>query len=153
MGIIRDRFLLGLSAGFAGAVVMSGLNGLANLVPGISTKLLFGISRLFIPISLIGTWQGNIIAYIASTICGALFGLVMVWIYEITGYRHYLLKGLILGMILWLLTCGMINTGLRLAMQDSFIDNMVIILTHAAYGIAAGWVLGRYRQRIREEQY
>lgn len=129
---------------------MGTLNGLANLVPGISTKLIFGISKFFVPLPLIDTLPGNLIAYIASTICGTLYGLVMVTVFERTGYHYYLLKGLILGMILWLFTCGMINTGMRLGMQDTFVDNIVIAAVHATYGITAGWVLGRYGNRLKE---
>lgn len=142
---MKDRFIVGSLAGMAGAAVMALINFIINLVPGLNMELIFGVSTLFVPKTLQGTLQGAAIGLIAHMICGALVGMVMLGVLEVSGYDYIQLKGAILGLFLWFLLSGLLGRALELGMQDKFIDNLLFILIHIPFGITTAWLIKKYR--------
>ncbi|GAB4262879.1 hypothetical protein [Thermincola ferriacetica] len=141
---MTDRFFLGVVAGFAGAMGMVVLNFLLNLIPGVQMELIFGISQLFVPKNLLGTLSGGTIGVIAHLICGGLAGLIFLVLMEKTGFAHPVLKGIVLGLAAWFLANGIAGKILGLSMQDTFVDNIFIIIVHAVFGIITAWIIARY---------
>ncbi|ADG83370.1 hypothetical protein [Thermincola potens] len=144
---MTDRFFLGVVAGLAGAMAMVVLNFLLNLIPGVQMELIFGISKLFVPQNLLGTLAGGTIGVIAHLICGGLAGLIFLVIMEKTGVNHPVLKGIVLGLAAWFLANGIVGRILGLSMQDTFVDNIFIILVHAVFGIITAWIIARYHPK------
>jgi len=142
---LNDKFFLGSFAGVTGAMVMVIFDFLLNLLPNINIKLIFGLSALFVPETLKGTLQGGFIAFIAHMICGAIIGFIILLLFDWTGYDRPLLKGGLMGVGFWFLTCGILARILNLNMQDKFIDNILNMLIHIPYGVTAGWIIYRYR--------
>ena len=144
---MRDKLLLGSIAGMAGAATMIAANSLLNLIPGINLKLIFGVSEIFVSKALTGTVAGNIIGGIAALTCGALVGVAILYAFEFTGYHYLLIKGTFLGLASWFLLCGILARILRLGMQDTIIDNILMITIHLLFGLITAWVIGRYRKK------
>lgn len=144
---MRDRFFLGSAAGITGAAVMSIINFVVNLIPGINMKLLFGASELFIPKSMVGTLPGSTIGLVAHLVCGSLVGLAFLIVLERFGYDYIILKGSILGLFAWFILCGLMGKALKLGMQDKFLDNTLFILIHIPFGITTAWIIKHYRAR------
>ncbi|PKM83006.1 MAG: hypothetical protein CVU89_02445 [Firmicutes bacterium HGW-Firmicutes-14] len=147
---MKDKMILGLIAGFGGAVIMGILDILFNLLPGINTKFIYGVSQLFTPITLAESPYGFFMGLTASLVCGTLAGLSFILVFETTGYDYLFLKGSITGLLLWLLLCGITGTVLGLNMEDTFIDNMVMIIIHLGYGLTGAWLINRFRPRPQE---
>lgn len=141
---MKDKFFLGALAGMAGALVMSFLNFIINLIPGVNMKLLFGVSQLFVPKAMSDTLPGTAIGFIAHLICGALVGIAFLLVFEYFSYDYPLLKGTFLGLASWFIMCGILGRVLRLPMQDKILDNILFILIHIPYGITTAWIINRY---------
>jgi len=143
---MKDKFFLGLSAGLAGSLAMLVLLWLLNLIPGVSMNLLYEIAALFIT-GESGTLENGITGTIVHFICGSIIGLAMLALFQIIGFSFPLIKGAGLGMFTWFLLCGIVARLLNLQMPDTFIDSILLLLVHIAYGITAGWFLAKYRPK------
>jgi hypothetical protein len=146
MGAIqmKDKFLLGSLAGIAGAVVMVIANILVNMIPGLSVKLLFGVTHLFVPPVAVNTINGNIIAILANLACGGLLGVIFTYFVSFTNPKYMLLKGAIYGGGTWFMICGMVARVLRLPMVDKPMDQYMILAMHIIYGIVIAFVIARF---------
>lgn len=150
---MKDRFLLGFTGGLVGAIIMGALDLALNLLPAVNTKLLIGVSSMFVSKSLIGTVQGNIIGIISSLLYGSMGGILILLILENTGYDKHIYKGILLGLITWFLTCGILDQSLTLRIQDKFTDIVMLILIHIAYGITTVWFIRRYRHKVESKKF
>ncbi len=142
---MKDRFLLGTAAGAVGGIVMGILHLLLSQIPGVSLKMIYGVSKLFVPASMLGTLEANIIGGLANIVCASLIGLLVMALLEVTGFDSYLFKGALLGIMIWFVTCGLIGKALKLNMQETFWDNIIIIAIHAVYGIVTVSFIRKYR--------
>lgn len=145
---MKDRFLLGTTAGAVGGLVIGILHLLFDQIPGVSLKMIYGVSKLFVPAGMLGTLEANIIGGLANIVCASVIGLFIMTAIEMTGFDSYLFKGAMLGTMIWFLTCGLLARVLKLNMQDTFWDTVLIILIHAIYGIVAVWFIKKYRVKI-----
>ncbi|MBU7008752.1 DUF6789 family protein [Phosphitispora fastidiosa] len=143
---MKDKFILGLSAGLAGSLVMAVLLWLLNLIPGVSIKILYEMATLFLA-GESGALENGITGTIVHFICGSIIGMAMLALFHVTGYGSPLLKGIGMGTFTWFLFCGILARLLNLQMRDTFIDSMLLLLLHIAFGITAGWFLVKYRDR------
>lgn len=145
---MKDRFLLGASAGAVGGVAMGTLHILLSYIPGVNLKMIYGVSKLFVPPSMLGTLEANIIGGIANIVCASVIGLLVMTLIELTGLDGSIYKGALLGIMIWFLTCGLIGKALGLNMQDTFWDNILIILIHAIYGIITVGFIKKFGTKI-----
>lgn len=145
---MKDKFTLGLLGGFAGTVVMGSLYLLFEQIPGVSLKMLLGVSRLFVPTSMASSSPGIITGYIGNALCGSLLGLGIMLVLEKTGYGYIWLKGVLLGLMIWFLTCGVISTQIGIGTESRFIDNIILIVIHIAHAVTTTWFIQRFRYRL-----
>ncbi|MFZ5640191.1 MAG: hypothetical protein ACOY4Q_05830 [Bacillota bacterium] len=141
---MKDKFLLGSLAGIAGALVMVIANILVNMIPGLSVKLFFGVTYMFVPPAVVNTLNGNVIAILANLACGGVLGVIFTYFVSFTNPRYMLLKGAIYGGGTWFLICGMIARALRLPMVDKPLDQYMILAVHFIYGIVTAYVIARF---------
>lgn len=141
---MKDKFLLGSLAGIAGALVLVTTNSLVNLIPGVSVKLLFGVTHMFVPPAAVNTLNGKIVAVLANLACGGVLGFIFTYLISFTNPRYILLKGIIYGMGAWFLICGMVARALRLPMVDKPLDQYLNLTAHLLYGIVIAYVIAKF---------
>lgn len=141
---MNDRLIAGGIAGFVGSIVMVLFNLLLNFIPGVSVKLLYTASNMFIPKPLLGTLEGNLMGLIVHLICGSLLGVIFVYILDFTGHRYIYLKAFGYGFITWFLLCGFVTRLLNLPVQDKFLDGLLLLLIHIPFGLTIGWIIKNF---------
>jgi len=144
---LKDKFILGGTAGMAGGVVMGLSIYLLNLIPGISIHMITRVALLFSPSAVSGPVQSNIIGFIGHLFCSALVGFIAIMLLDYTGYSHSFLKGLGFGAVAWFALCGVLARILNLNMADKFVDSVLLLLVHVLFGVITVWIINRYRYR------
>lgn len=141
---MKDKFLLGSLAGIAGAMVMVIANLLLNLIPGVSQKLLFAVTQMFVLPAMVNTFNGQVIAVLANLACGGLLGLIFTYLISFTYPKYILVKGLIFGSGAWFLMCGMVARALNLPMVSKPLDQYINVAVHLIYGTVIAYIISKF---------
>jgi hypothetical protein len=132
---MRDKVIAGSLAGIIGSFVMAVLAIILNIT-GISTiRILYLNSIVFLPSQLADTIAGNIFGLFTHLLIGAIVGIIIVYLLPYIGTDYLLFKGMLLGAFSWLIIGGMIGNMLRLPMQDTILNNTLLIFLNLIFGI------------------
>jgi hypothetical protein len=137
----NDQFTLWVIAGIVGTVIRDIYNLGLKLIP-IKNVIWNIASSLFISPSEVHTLMGTILGLLADSVIGATLGVIIGLTIKLTGPKNYILKGIGIGLINWLLFMGLILNSMPhvkpVLPPNSFV-NILSFIGHAIFGAVTAW--------------
>lgn len=102
---MRERLIAGGFAGLTGAAVQGIFESLAKAFE-LGDRVFIDFSQALFAHRLFEGVLAFIVGLLAHLILGLIFGIIFAYIIMVTSSNNYLLKGLVYGVVLWLLAAG-----------------------------------------------
>lgn len=143
---IRDTITIGSIAGIIATLVFISVNYIFKLLGYQFTSTWEATAGIFLASNLIHTPLGKIVGFLGEYIVGASGGITMAFILKFTGYDYYILKGLGMGALFWLVGVGIIGKLINLTpkIADEPLTNFLIILDLIIFGIISALIIVKY---------
>lgn len=143
---IRDTITIGSIAGIIATIVFILVNYIFKLLGYQFTSTWEATADIFLSNNLVHTPLGNIIGILGQYVIGASGGIIIAYILKFTGYDYYIIKGLGIGAVYWVLGVGIIGNIINLTPQfaDEPVTNFLIILDLVIYGIISSLIITKY---------
>ncbi|HEX2952444.1 MAG TPA: hypothetical protein VHR47_00495 [Bacillota bacterium] len=145
----KDNFIFGGLYGFLAVIAMNVFQFPIWEMKVIAHPLAHYASSLFMNVQPVHhSLVGAVIGSIANHIYGAFWGIVFVYLIHLTGMRYLLLKGLVFGAFLWMVSFGGIRSLPIVALREIVPGDVPYYLFfHLVYGLTLGWLVKRFGER------
>jgi hypothetical protein len=143
---MRDTIAIGSIAGLIATIVMTLFNLLIRLLGFTFITTWETASNIFLNPHLIHTPTGYFIGLLAQFILGAIFGTVVAYTLRLTGKDYYILKGIGVGAVVWLVSIGFFMHLLHIEIQgrNDPLSNIMAILEFNMLGIITPIIIAKY---------
>jgi hypothetical protein len=144
---IGDAAIDGLLAGIGAGLAMALLLLIVGALSGDSPVM---VMERFDPVGSNNLTTGLLTHLAVSAIYGAIFGLLFLALVHLRPSlpRFGWLAGLIYGLVLYAIAYAGISAGAETGLVDY--STTVLLLAHAVYGLATGFVIGRKWEKVSE---
>ena len=143
---IRDTITIGSIAGIIATLIFISVNYIFKLMGFQLTSTWEATAKIFLASNLIHTPLGKIVGVFGEYVIGASGGIIMAYILKFTGYDYYLLKGLGMGALFWIVGVGIIGKLINLTpkIADEPITNFLIMLDLIIFGIISALIIVKF---------
>jgi hypothetical protein len=143
---MRDTITIGTIAGLVATMVMSLFNFLIRLLGFEFINTWETAANIFLIPSLIHTPIGYFIGWVAQFILGSIFGLVVAFTLRVTGKDFYLLKGIGVGALVWMVSIGFFMRLLHIKIggRSDLFTNLLAVVQFNIMGIITSTIVNKY---------
>lgn len=143
---MRDTITIGTIAGFIATIVMSVFVGIVRLLGYHFITTWETAANTILNKDIIHTPIGYLVGFVAHFTLGSFFGVVVAYTLRITGKDYYLLKGIGVGAVVWLISIGFFMHLLHIQIQgrESPMSNLMAILEFIIQGSITSTVVKKY---------
>jgi hypothetical protein len=143
---MRDTITMGTIAGLISATILSLFLGIVRLLGFKFITISETAASVILNRDLIHAPIGYLVGYLVHFTLGAVFGIVVGYTLRITGKDFYLLKGIGIGAVVWLVSIGFFMRLLHIELQgrSSPLSNLMAILEFNIMGIITAVIIKKY---------
>ncbi len=143
---MRDTYTIGVIAGLISSAILSLFVGFARLLGLKFITVSETAASIILNNHLTDTPIGFLVGYVAHFTLGAIFGIIVAYSLRLTGKDFYLLKGIGIGAMAWLVSIGFFMRLLHIQLQgrNSPLSNLMAILEFIIMGTVTAIVVKKY---------
>lgn len=138
----EDHFYLWVISGIIGVLIRDIYSFLAKLV-GLAKFFIWNVGAdLFVHGKEVQSFLGTILGFLTDAVVGGMLGVAIGLLIEWRGFKHYLLKGMGVGLLAWLFFFGILFHSLphtKDTAPHNALSNISAFIGHSIFGMATAW--------------
>jgi len=140
--LLKDRILAGTIAGMIASIIKTISNLILWKMGVIKHLYLFIASAALIRPEDATTVLGVILGVVVDIITGGTLGLLLVYLFKLTGRDYWWYKGLIMGNVIWLFGLGLaINFGASRIVPVDPVFRLTSLVEHQIFGLVGAYLI------------
>jgi len=140
--MLKDRILAGTIAGMIASLVKNIPNLLLWKLGIINFNYIALASSALVSVKDSGTTLGWIIGIMVDIITGGTLGLLIIFLFQITGRDYWWYKGLIIGNVIWLFGLGIaVNFGAARIVPLDPVFRVTSLVEHQIFGLVGAYLI------------
>lgn len=142
----NDNFALWAIAGTIGVIIRDGYSFVAKQV-GFADFYIWKVGAdIFLEGSEMNLLTGTILGFLNDLVIGGMLGIFMGLLFEWRGLKHYLIKGMGIGLMAWIFFFGILfhNLPNMTTAPKSGLSSISAFIGHSIFGFVTAWIIKRY---------
>jgi hypothetical protein len=143
---MKDTITIGTIAGVISTIFVSLFVGVVRLLGFKFITIWDTASQIILSKGLLHTPIGYLVGFIAHFTLGAVFGVILAYTLRFTGKDFYILKGIGLGAVFWLVSIGFFMHLMQIEIEGrhSPLSNLAAIIEFNIMGICTAYIIKKY---------
>lgn len=145
--MIRDKVIFGGIVGFLANLAMNVFQYPMWRLGIVKHPLSHYAGSLFLDFNTLHhTFYGAVVAWTVDILYSVLWGILFVYLMDWTGRRHFMIKGILFGALIWLVSFGGIRTFPMVTLREYLpVQALYYLFFHLVFGFVLGVLVARWK--------